>query len=109
MRLGIASIHDSIEPADDWIWMADHSTQIGQKKVLAVLGVRASSLPEPGQTLKHKDVHVLCVQPGTEWKCPDMVKVYDDLAKRYGAPRAVLVDGAVELREGRRMPEKTPF
>lgn len=100
MRLGIASVNDSIEPANDWIWLADHSNQIGQEKVLVVLGVRASCLPEPGKTLKHEDLHVLCVQPGTEWKRADMAKVYDDLAKRFGAPRAVLVDGAVELREG---------
>jgi len=29
-----------------------------------------------------------------------MAKVYNELAERYGPPRAVLIDGAVELREG---------
>lgn len=99
-RLGVALLEEPVEPADDWIWLADHSNQIGPEKVLTVLGVRASSLPDPGQTLRHEDVQVLLVQPGTAWKCEDMARVYDDLATKYGAPRAVLVDGAVELREG---------
>ena len=99
-RLGVAAINEPIEKADDWIWMADHSNQVGPEKALVILGVRASQLPEPGTALRHEDVHVLTVQPGTEWKRENMAKVYDDLAERLGDPRAVLVDGAVELREG---------
>jgi len=36
----------------------------------------------------------------TRWKREDMAAVYDQLARRCGPPRAVLCDGAVELREG---------
>lgn len=99
-RLGIAAINEPIERADDWIWMADHSNQIGPEKVLVVLGIRASQLPEPGTALKHEDVRVVTVKPAVQWKREDMAKVYDQLAERFGTPRAVLVDGAVELREG---------
>jgi hypothetical protein len=100
MRLGVAALREPIEPADDWVWMADHSNQIGPEKALVVLGVRASQLPPPGETLKHEDVHLLTVQPGTAWKREDMGLVYRQLAEQYGNPRAVLCDGAVELREG---------
>lgn len=68
--------------------------------MLCMLGVRASSLPEPGTALKHEDVRVLEIQPGTQWKREDMARVYVQVAERCGPPRAVLVDGAVELREG---------
>lgn len=99
-RLGIALLTEPVERADDWIWQADHSNQIGAEKVLVVLGVRASRLPPPGTPLRHGDVRVLAVQPGTAWKREDMSRAYADLAKRCGDPLAVLVDGAVELREG---------
>lgn len=99
-RLGVAAIEEPLEQADDWIWMADHSNQIGPEKALVILGVRASQLPEPGTALKHENVRVVTVQPGTQWKREDMAKVYDELAERFGPPRAVLIDGAVELREG---------
>ena len=100
MRLGVAILEEPLEAVDDRVWMVDHSNQIGPEKVLVVLGVRASQLPPPGETLQHKDVRVLMVQPGTHWKREDMALVYDQLAERCGPPRAVLCDGAVELREG---------
>jgi hypothetical protein len=39
MRLGVAALDAPVEEADDWVWMADHSNQIGQEKALAVIGI----------------------------------------------------------------------
>lgn len=100
MRAGVAAIEEPVEPADDWVWMADHSNQIGPEKALVILGLRASHLPPPGTALTHQDVRVLAVEPGVSWKRDDMARAYDELADRIGAPLAVVVDGAVELREG---------
>jgi hypothetical protein len=100
LRVGLAALQEPVVPADDWIWMADHSNQIGPEKTLGVVGVRASQLPPRGETLQHEHLHLLTVQPGTHWKREDMKAVYSKLAERYGVPRAVLCDGAVELRDG---------
>jgi hypothetical protein len=100
LRVGVSALREPIEAADDWVWMADHSNQIGPEKALVVLGVRGARLPPPGEALRHEDLRLLTVQPGTAWKREDMGAVYDELAMRYGAPRAVLCDGAVELRDG---------
>ena len=98
-RVGIAQLLQPVEEADDWIWMADHSNQIGTEKVLQILGVRASQLPKPGQTLRLQDLRVLAVAPGTNWKREDVRREYDKLAKQIGTPRYLVTDGAVELRE----------
>lgn len=103
MRVGIAAIEQPVEPADDWCWMTDHSNQIGPEKVLSILGVRASKMPPPGQPLRHEDVRVLELLPGTRWKREDVRDVYEQVAGRCGVPLAVLADGAVELREGAEM------
>ena len=100
LRVGVATQQEPIERADDWIWMVDHSNQIGPEKALVALGVRATQMPPPGETLKHEYVHLLTVRPGTAWKREDMASVYRELAEQYGVPRAVLCDGAVELRDG---------
>jgi len=100
LRVGVAALREPMEAADDWVWMADHSNQIGPEKALVVLAVRAARLPPPGETLRHEDVRPLTVRPGTAWKREDMARVYQELAKQFGTPRAVLCDGAVELREG---------
>ena len=98
-RLGVAVMKEPLERADDWVWMADHSNQIGQEKILVVLAVRASQLPPPGTALRQEDMRVLTVQPGKCWKREDVARVYEELAKIHGVPRQILSDGAVELRE----------
>jgi hypothetical protein len=105
-RVGIAHLQMPVEEADDWLWMADHSNQIGTEKVLQILGIRASQLPQPGQTLRLQDMRVLAVVPGTNWKREDVRREYDKLAKRIGSPRYLLTDGAVELRESADVLEK---
>ena len=100
MRAGVAALEEPVEVADDWVWLADHSNQIGPEKVLVILGVRSSKLPPPGVALTHADMRVLAVEPGVSWKREDMSRVYATLAARSGAPQALVVDGAVELREG---------
>jgi hypothetical protein len=99
-RLGIARMSEPLGDHEDLVIMADHSNQIGAEKVLVMLGVKTSALPEPGQALQHQHIRVLEVKPGRQWKTEDMQREYEALADRYGTPRAVVVDGAVELREG---------
>lgn len=98
-RVGIARLQELPEQGDDWIWMADHSNQIGSEKVLVILGIRLCQLPPPGKTLRREDMHVLAVVPGTDWKREDVRREYKTLAERIGSPRYLLTDGAVELRE----------
>ena len=99
MRLGVAALEAPIEEADDWVWMADHSNQIGQDKALAVLGLRASHMPPPGVAIRHQDVRLLMLEPGVNWKTADVAAAYAQLAEKAGAPLAVVTDGASELRD----------
>lgn len=100
MRAGVAALEEPVEAAEDWIWFADHSNQIGPEKALVVLGMRASKMPPPGEAIRHRDMRVLTVEPGVRWKREDVARTYQKLAQRIGPPLAVLADGAVELREG---------
>jgi hypothetical protein len=99
-RLGIAELKQPLKPNEDLVVMVDHSNQIGTEKVLVALGVNASALPEPGTALTHEHVRVLDIKPGSCWKTEDMEQAYQEIAGQHGVPRAVLTDGAVELREG---------
>ena len=110
MRVGVSILKQNLE-ADDWIWIADHSNQIGQEQVLLIVGIRTSQLPAVGQTLGLKDMHVLAVVPGQSWKREDVRREYQKLAKRIGTPRFLVTDGAVELRESADIFENTekPF
>jgi len=98
-RFGLGLLEEPVEMAADWIWMADHSNQIGPEKALVILGIRAKDLPQQGQPLRHQDMRVLSVVPGERWKREDVAEQYAALAKRTGEPLALLSDAAAELRE----------
>lgn len=98
-RMGVDDLRQSQQRQEDWIWLVDHSNQLGREKVLAILGVRASQLPARGQTLRQSDVHVLSLVPGTEWKRDNVRTQYEALKAKIGTPWMLVSDGAVELRE----------
>jgi len=98
-RVGIAQLKMLVKSGNDWIWLADHSNQIGEEKVLQIIGIRASDLPPLGETLPREKMVVLATVPGTSWTREDVRREYDNLAKRIGPPKYLLTDGAVELRE----------
>jgi hypothetical protein len=98
-RVGVAQLETLVADGNDWIWLADHSNQIGQEKVLQIIGVRVSDLPPLGETLPRENMMVLATVPGTSWTREDVRREYDKLAKRIGPPKYLLTDGAVELRE----------
>jgi len=100
MRWGVATWEAPVEQADDWIWMADHSNQIGQEKALAVIGIRASNMPPAGVAIRHEDVRLLMREPAVNGKADDVAAAYERLAETAGHPLAVLSDGACELRDG---------
>lgn len=84
---------------DDWLWIVDRSNQIGKQKCLLVLGVQQSKLPPAGTPLRLKDKKVLGLFPPEKCKRESVGKVYRQIADKYGIPRAVISDGAVELGE----------
>lgn len=98
-RVGLAQLKKSRHRHKDWLWIVDHSNQIGQEKVLVILGIPASKLPPPGQTLSLDALEVLAIVPGVSWKRDDVRNVYQQVAQHSGTPRFVVCDGAVELRE----------
>ena len=51
LRLGHALLTRTLQKADDWVWLIDHSVQIGQEKCLVILGIRLRDLPRRVQAL----------------------------------------------------------
>jgi len=47
LRFGLAQLNAPKDEADDWVWLIDHSVQIGKQKILAILAIRLLDLPMP--------------------------------------------------------------
>ena len=61
LRLGYYKLTRPKEQADDWVWIVDHTVQIGAEKCFVILGVRLSDLPPTGQCLSHRDVELIAL------------------------------------------------
>jgi hypothetical protein len=105
LRLGLYKLNRPKEQASDWVWIIDHSNQIGKEKCLVILAVRVSQLPPPGRDypLRLEQMEPIELEPVT---VSDKEVVYRQLeasAARCGAPRAIIDDhggdvaGGVEL------------
>lgn len=99
LRVGVAELADTFTKDQRVLWMADHSNQIGQEKVLLIVGILIDDLPQPGDTLNMDKLKVLAIVPGKSWTKEDVESEYKKLAGKTGPPVYLLCDGAVELRE----------
>jgi hypothetical protein len=102
LRLGYYKLHRPKEQASDWVWITDHSNQIGQEKCFVILGVRRSQLPPPGPEfpLRLSQMEPIELEPVTT---SDKQVVYRQLKAnmaKTGVPRAILNDHGGDLAGG---------
>jgi hypothetical protein len=99
-RLGLFSLCESLEVADDWAYLIDHSVQIGTVKVCVILGLRLHDVPFPARALRHDDVQVLAVIP-TERSSGEIVAAQlEQAAQRTGFPRQIVSDHGSDVKKG---------
>ncbi len=106
-RNGVAILREATR-ADDWIWMVDHSVQLGKMFVLVVLGIRHKDLPE-NRPLERADMTPLAVMPTSSRAKEEVERQLSETAQHLGVPLAVLSDEASELQEGVRSLESLGF
>lgn len=103
LRFGLAQLNALKVRADDWVWLIDHSVQIGNQKILAILGIRLVDLPSPGQWLRSEDMVLIALIPMDTSTREDVAKRLDDAAARTSVPRAIVDDHGVDLNGGVRI------
>jgi hypothetical protein len=99
LRIGLAALLRPKVVADDWVWMVDHSVQIGQCKCLVILGVRLSEIPV-GQPLRHQDMELVALEPMTSATKETVKLCLEDAASKTGVPRAIVDDHGADLHGG---------
>jgi hypothetical protein len=95
MRLGLSQLRQRVVKADDWVWLVDHSVQLGRDRCLAVLGARLGEWR--GGPLRLADMRLLHLKvlrdTTKEANQRELLAVLD----RTGPPRAVLSDHGADL------------
>ena len=87
------------EQADDWVWIIDHTVQLGVEKCLLILGVRLSELASD-LTLKHEDVEPIALYPVTRSNGEVVFQQLEETIEKTGLPRAIVADQGSDLKSG---------
>jgi hypothetical protein len=102
LRLGYYKLHRPKEQASDWVWIIDHSNQIGPEKCLVILAVRVSQLPPPGEEypLRLAQMEPIELEPVTVSNKEVVYRQLEANVAKTGVPRAILGDHGGDLAGG---------
>ncbi len=100
LRLGYYKLQRPKEKADDWVWLADHTVQLGKEKCLVLLGARLSALPRDGSGLKYEDVEPTDLFPVTRSNGEIVHQQLTETATKTGVPRQIITDHGSDIKSG---------
>jgi hypothetical protein len=99
LKLGYYNLTKELIKADDWIYIIDHSIQMGKDKLLLILGVRAEDLPK-NRALKYEDMEIIDLQPVSNSTGAIVYEQIKEASKRTNEPRAIVSDMGSDIRLG---------
>jgi len=100
MRLGLYQLSSPKVQADDWMWIIDHTMQLGERKCLIVVGLRQSAWKAQERVLGHEDVELIDLVPVTESNGKVVYRQLQAAVAKTGVPRAIVSDGGSDLHAG---------
>ena len=100
LRLGLHQLNRPKTPADDWMWIVDHTMQLGERKCLIIVAIRQSAWDAKERVLSHEDVELIDLVPVTESNGQVVHRQLKNAAAKTGVPRAIVSDSGSDLHCG---------
>ena len=100
LRLGYYKLTRPKVQADDWVWIVDHTVQLGDAKCLVILGLRLCDLPSAERCLSHEDVEPLELVPVKKSNGEVVYQQLEQAVAKTGVPRAIISDHGTDLKAG---------
>lgn len=100
LRVGYYKLTRPKEQAEDWVWIVDHTDQLGTHKCLLILGLRLSALPPRGQCLRHEDVEPLVLEPVVKSTGELVYQQLEATVEKTGVPREIISDQGGDVKAG---------
>jgi hypothetical protein len=100
LRLGHYQLNRPKELADDWMWIIDHTMQLGDRKCLIIVGLRQSAWDAVDRCLSHEDVQLIDLVPVTESTGEVVYRQLEAATAKTGVPRAIISDDGRDLHKG---------
>jgi len=99
LRLGYYKLTRPKELANDWIWIVDHTIQLGEEKALVILGIRRRDISSDS-TLKYEDMEPITLLPVKHSNGEIVYEQLENTIEKTGVPREILGDYGSDLKVG---------
>lgn len=99
-RLGYYKLTRPKVQADDWVWIVDHTVQIGKEKCLVILGIRLPDLPPAGCCVGHQDVEPIELVSVEQSNGEVVYQQLEATVEKSGEPREIISDHGTDLKAG---------
>ena len=101
LRIGLYELNRPKEQADDWVWIVDHTIQIGTVKCLLVVGCRLSVWHELKRPLEHRDLEVFALEPVKQSNGEIVQEQLEQISTQTGiVPHSIVSDHGCDLKSG---------
>ena len=100
LRVGLYQLNRPQQQADDWMWIVDHTMQLGERKCLIIVGIRQSAWDTEDRVLRHEDVTLIDLVPVTQSTGEVVYQQMEAATAKTGVPRAIISDDGRDLHKG---------
>lgn len=100
LRVGLYLLNQRCEKRSDWIFIVDHTVELGQNKCLIMLGVKGEELKEGSYALAHQDVALLGLEVLPQSTGEIMEEKIRELAEKVGTPKQIVADEGSDIKKG---------
>jgi hypothetical protein len=98
LRLGCHALTCSLR-IGVWVYLIDHSVQIGSSKLLVILGCPVSDVPRE-RPLQHRDLRLVGLSLMEHSNAESVAAELERASKRTGIPRQIVSDNGTDLNGG---------
>lgn len=102
LRLGHAALTRPLDRTQAWFWLIDHTMQVGDQKLLVILGGSLSSVTFGERPLALSDLQLVALVPMKHSNGDAVERELEVAALRTGVPRLIVSDQGSDLVKGTR-------
>ncbi len=100
LRVGYDALTRPLDRQAPWLWLVDHTIQIGTQKILVILGCPMDRVPFGQRALQLSDLHLVALVPMEKSNAALVEAELERAVPRTGQPRLIVSDQGSDLRKG---------
>lgn len=100
LRVGHYALTRPLDRTTPWLWLADHTIQIGTLKILVILGCPMNQVPFGQRALQLSDLQLVALVPMEKSNGALVEAELEQAVQRTGRPCQIVSDQGSDLRKG---------